>query len=62
MFRSARPIWLAQDYQPDEYMQAVGTLTLSTLPQRAVLRIAADSDYTLFIGGTLAAFGPRSIP
>ena len=57
MFRSARPIWLAQDYQPDEYMQAVGTLTLSTLPQRAVLRIAADSDYTVFIGGTLAAFG-----
>ena len=47
MFRSAKPIWLSHHYRPDEYMQAVDTLTLAQLPVKAILRITADSDYTV---------------
>ncbi len=57
MFRSAKPIWLSHHYRPDEYMQAVDTLILAQLPVKAILRIAADSDYTVYIHGNLVAFG-----
>ena len=57
MFKSAMPIWMPAEYHPDEYMQAVETLHLETLPGKAILRIAADSDYTVYIGEQLAAFG-----
>ena len=57
MFHCAKPIWLSEQYQADEYMEAVETLYLDQLPQTACLRIAADSDYSVYIGGRLAAFG-----
>ena len=57
LFRKAQPIWLADQYQPDEYLQAADELTLDHLPETALLRIACDSEYTVYINGILVAFG-----
>ena len=57
MFLSAKPVWFSPECKPDEYIQATETLSLSALPGSAILRIAADSDYTVFVNGQLAAFG-----
>ena len=57
MFLSAKPVWFSPECKPDEYIQAAETLSLSALPGSAILRIAADSDYTVFVNGQLAAFG-----
>ena len=57
LFLKAQPIWLTPQYQPDEYLQAVETITLDQLPETALLRIACDSEYTVYINGSLAAFG-----
>ena len=51
MFRSAEPIWLSTEYRPDEYVQAMDALFLQALPASTTLRIAADSDYTVYISG-----------
>ena len=56
MFLSAKPVWFSPECKPDEYIQAAETLSLSALPGSAILRIAADSDYTVFVNGQLAAF------
>ena len=57
MFRKASPIWTSKNYQPDEYLQAVEAISLDSLPNNAVLRIACDSEYAIFINGELSAFG-----
>lgn len=57
LFRKAQSIWLADQYQPDEYLQAADELTLDHLPETALLRIACDSEYTVYINGSLVAFG-----
>jgi beta-galactosidase/beta-glucuronidase len=51
MFLSAKPVWFSPECKPDEYIQATETLSLSALPGSAILRIAADSDYTVFVNG-----------
>jgi len=57
MFLSAKPVWFSPECKPDEYTQTAETFPLSSLPGSAILRIAADSDYTIFVNGQLAAFG-----
>ena len=57
MFQNAKPIWMSQSYSYDEFMEATAHLTLDSLPEQVILRIAADSDYTVYIGDRLAAFG-----
>lgn len=57
MFLAAQPIWLTKDYRPDEYIQSAESFHISALPSSAILRIAADSDYTVYVNGQLTAFG-----
>ncbi len=58
MFRIAMPIWQNEEARPDEYMECREILHCpQNNKEPVILRIAADSDYTVYLNGALAAFG-----
>ncbi len=57
MFRFGKPIWWTDVISSDEYMQVHGYFPAAPASGQVMLRICADSDYTVYINGQLAAFG-----
>ncbi|MBQ9131546.1 MAG: hypothetical protein IJX62_03635, partial [Clostridia bacterium] len=56
MFKQAKWIWLATGSQKDQYADFTDTF-ISQKNGKDELRIAADSDYTVWINGQLVGFG-----
>ena len=56
IFRKAVPIWENSTPRPDEFAEFVCTFSADAQKTHK-LKISADSDYTVYIGGELAAFG-----
>ncbi len=54
MFKKARWIWTAAGQSPDLYVNFIKKFNCE---KSATLKIAADSDYTVYVNGKLAAFG-----
>lgn len=57
MFHFGKPIWWTEQQASDEYMQMQGSLRADLSSGPVMLRIAADSDYTVYLNGSVAAFG-----
>lgn len=55
-FQKAQWIWQKADATPDEYCDFLTEFTASG-DTRCYLSVAADSNYTVWVNGTLAAFG-----
>ncbi len=54
MFKKARWIWTTAGQSPDLYVNFIKKFNCE---KGATLKIAADSDYTVYVNGKLAAFG-----
>lgn len=57
LFSMAKPIWLNSPAQADEFAEFRIRLTCPPHSSDPKIRISADSDYNLFYGDTLLAFG-----
>ena len=54
MFKKGKWIWSGEGQSPDLYVNFIKRFECGG---KATLKIAADSDYTVYINGKLAAFG-----
>ena len=54
MFKSGKWIWHKDGQSKDLYVNFINEFECG---QKNVLKIAADSDYTVYVNGSLAAFG-----
>ena len=56
-FQKALPIWLEKPAEPDEFAEFAIDLALPTASDALRMRVSVDSDYNLFLGDELLAFG-----
>ena len=54
MFETAQWIWQSEEARPDEFCEFTDTFVSDGAP---VLHISCDSNYTVYVNGTLCAFG-----
>ena len=57
LFQKAQWIWRAEEAGRDEFCDFLDTVTVPSGKGRYYLTVAADSNYTVWLGGKLAAFG-----